>query len=124
MATLIERITGDLEGKRRWRDYKARAKALPQNYRVAVEAIERYLMYFGSISSDMSIFEDLIDLFERAAADGTSIRGIVGDDPVAFVEEFKENYMKDGWVARERARFTEAIARAADEPVPESGEGS
>jgi len=115
MANLIEKVTGDFAGKRRWRDYKARVKALPQNYRAAVEAIERYLMYFGSVSSDTTIFEDLIDLFERAAVDGTPIRSTVGADPVAFVEEFKENYMKDGWIAKERTRFTDAIARAAGE---------
>ena len=115
MPNLIERLTGDLAGKRRWRDYKARVKALPANYRDAVDAIERYLMYFGSISSDMTIFEDLIDLFEGAAAEGTPIRSIVGDDPIAFVEAFKENYMKDGWVAKERKKFTDAIDRAAAE---------
>jgi DNA-binding ferritin-like protein (Dps family) len=115
MSNLIEKVTGDLAGKRRWRQYKARVNALPAGYRAAVEAVERYLMYFGSISSDMTIFEDLIDLFEGAAADGTPIRGIVGDDPIAFVEEFKENYMKDGWVAKERKKFTDAIARAAGE---------
>lgn len=113
MPNLIELVTGDLTEKRRWRDYKARAKALPANYRDAVEAIERYLMHFGSISSDMTIFEDLIDLFDRAAADGTPIRDIVGDDPIAFVEAFKENYMKEGWVAKERKRFVDAIDRAA-----------
>ncbi|AYG03572.1 DUF1048 domain-containing protein [Gryllotalpicola protaetiae] len=115
MANLIEKVTGDFAGKRRWREYKARVKALPSGYREAAEATERYLMYFGSISSDMTIFEDLIDLFERAAVDGTPIRDIVGDDPVAFIEEFKENYMKDGWVVKERRRYADAIARAAGE---------
>ncbi|MFI6793991.1 hypothetical protein [Streptosporangium canum] len=32
------------------------------------------------------MFEDLADLFEQAAADGTPIREIVGEDPVEFVE--------------------------------------
>ena len=45
-------------------------------------------MYFGPVDGDSaaSLFEDLADLFEQAAADGTPIREIVGEDPVEFVE--------------------------------------
>ena len=64
--------------------------------------------------SAASEFEDLADLFERAAADGTPIRQIVGDDPAEFVEGFAQNYTKGGYVPdRERIRLTSAIARAA-----------
>jgi DNA-binding ferritin-like protein (Dps family) len=104
-------------GKRRWREYKARTKRLPENYRAAVEAFERYLMYFGAVDGDSaaSVFEDLIDLFEQAAADGTPIRDIVGDDPVEFVDALVQNYEKGGYVARERERLTSAIERAEEE---------
>ena len=80
--------------KRRWRAYKARVRQLPENYRTAVEAIERYLMHFGPMDGDSaaSLFEDLADLFEQAAADGTPIREIVGEDPVEFVEALIQNY--------------------------------
>jgi DNA-binding ferritin-like protein (Dps family) len=44
MTTFISKLIGD---KRRWRQYKARVKALPEPYRTAVDAIEHYLMYFG-----------------------------------------------------------------------------
>jgi DNA-binding ferritin-like protein (Dps family) len=100
--------------KRRWRAYKARVRQLPPNYRSAVEAIERYLMYFGAIDADSagSLFEDVADLFERAAADGTPIRDVVGADPVEFVEDLIANYAKGGYVARERDRLTRAIERA------------
>jgi DNA-binding ferritin-like protein (Dps family) len=103
--------------KKQWRQYKARVKQLPPNYRVAVEAIERYLMYFGPVGGDsaMSLFEDVADLFEQAAADGTPIREIVGADPVEFVEELVRNYSKGGYVARERQRLVSAIDRAAGE---------
>jgi DNA-binding ferritin-like protein (Dps family) len=100
--------------KRRWREYKARVKRLPPNYRAAVDGIERYLMFFGAADGDSaaSMFEDLADLFEQAAADGTAIREIVGQDPVDFVEAFLQNYSKGGWVTRERERLTSAIERA------------
>ena len=103
--------------KRRWREYKARTRQLPASYRTAVDAIERYLMYFVPVDGDSAaaMFEDLADLFERAAADGTPIREIVGDDPVEFVEAFVQNYSKGGYVpTRERERLTSAIERAEE----------
>jgi DNA-binding ferritin-like protein (Dps family) len=103
--------------KRRWRAYKARVRQLPPNYRTTVEAIERYLMHFGPMDGDSaaSVFEDVADLFERAAADGTPIREIVGEDPVEFVEALVGNYEKGGYVTREQKRLTDAIARAEEE---------
>jgi DNA-binding ferritin-like protein (Dps family) len=110
--------------KRRWRAYKARVRQLPENYRTTVEAIERYLIYFGPIDVDSvaALFEDVADLFERAAADGTPIREIVGADPVEFVEALIGNYEKGGYVARERNRLSRAIERAAGEHTENEGE--
>ena len=67
------------------------SRQLPANYRTAVEALERYLMYFGGISKGdilMSMFEDLADLFEQARRTAPRSAPIVGDDPVEFAETF------------------------------------
>jgi DNA-binding ferritin-like protein (Dps family) len=113
-SEFTSKVIGD---KRRWRAYKARTKRLPENYRAAVDALERYAMYFGPADGESaaSMFEDLADLFEQAAADGTPIRDIVGDDPVEFAEGFLQNYRKGGYVTRERERLTRAIERAEEE---------
>lgn len=99
--------------KRRWRQYKARVRQLPPDYRTAVDAIERYLMRFGPMDGDSaaSVLEDVADRFEQAAADGTPIREVVGEDPVAFIEAFVQNYPEGHWRARERERFIRAIER-------------
>lgn len=117
---MLSRMIGD---KRRWRRYKARVRQLPPNYRTAVEAIERYLMHFGSMDGDnaASLFEDVVDLFEQAAADETPIRDIVGDDPVEFVDALVRNYSKGGYVERERERLITAIDRAAGEDAAAAG---
>ena len=117
---LIAKVIGP---KRRWRAYKARVRQLPPNYRSAVDAIERYLMYFGPVEADSagSLLEDVADLFERAAADGTPIRDIVGDDPVEFVEALVANYAKGGYVTRERERLISAIERAEAEGPGDDG---
>ena len=103
--------------KRRWRQYKARTRQLPASYRTAADALERYLMCFGpgDGASAASMFEDLADLFEQSAANGTPIRAIVGEDPVEFADAFLQNYSKGGWVTRERERLVNAIARAEGE---------
>ncbi len=116
----VSKVIGD---KRRWRQYKARVRQLPPNYRTAVDAIERYLMHFGSMDGDSaaSLFEDVADLFEQAAADGTPIREIVGEDPVEFVEALIRNYSKGGYVTRERERLISTIDRAAGEDAGSEG---
>jgi len=112
--------------KKRWRAYKARVKELPENYRTAVEAIERYLMHFVPTDGDSSaaMFEDLGDLFEQAAVNGTPIREIVGEDPVEFVDAFAQNYSQGGYVpARARKQLTDDITRAEGK-APEGAEGT
>ncbi len=113
MATgWFEKVVGSLEQKGRYRQYKARTEQLPTNYRTAIDALSRYLMYFGSISKGdtlVAMLEDLVDLFEQAAADGTPIREIVGEDPVEFAETFLRNYSEGQWINKERERLTQAI---------------
>ena len=112
----IEKIIGDIGDKRRWRQYKTRTKQLPENYRTAIDALERYLTYFGAITKGdtlMSMLEDLADLFEQSAASGTPIRAIVGDDPVEFAETFLANYAEGQWINKERKRLTDTIDRVA-----------
>lgn len=112
---LLEKVVGDLGDKRRWRAYKARVAALPEPYRRATEAIERYLTYYGSIVKGdviVTMADDLADLFEQAAADGTPVRTIVGEDPVAFAEDFLRTYADGQWINKERRRLIEAIDAA------------
>lgn len=114
ISDVTTRMIGD---KRRWRAFKARTRALPEPYRMAVEGLTRYLMFFGAADGDSAaaVFEDLIDIVERAAADGTPIRDVVGDDPAAFADALVANYDRGGYVARERQRLEDTIARAEAE---------
>jgi DNA-binding ferritin-like protein (Dps family) len=116
IKTLVGKVVGDFGDKKRWWAHRERVKQLPDNYRTAIEALERYLTYFGGVSRGdvlMTMLEDLADLFEESAANGTPIRAIVGDDPVEFAETFVRNYADGQWINKERTRLTEAIDRAA-----------
>ena len=99
-AKWIETITGSLEEKKKYRQGKARIDALPEPYRTAATAFQRYFMYYAGFTAGdviVAMMGDFSDLWERAAADGTPVRDIVGDDPVAFAEAFAEAYSGKQW---------------------------
>jgi DNA-binding ferritin-like protein (Dps family) len=105
-----------IEQKRHYRAYQARIARLPDGYRAAVAAFERYFNHLGGLGdadSILSMLDDFADLFEQAAADGTPVREIVGDDPVEFAEAFLRNYPAGHWITRERERLARSIERAA-----------
>ncbi|MEU7003879.1 DUF1048 domain-containing protein [Nonomuraea sp. NPDC046570] len=115
----LEMVTGSIEDKRRYRQYRARAKQLPANYHAAIEALGQYMQHFGPGDGEslLAMLEDLADLFEQSAADGTPIRDVVGEDPVEFAEAFLRNYPGGSWISRERERLTNAIDRVTgDKP--------
>ena len=115
-AKWIETVIGSLEQKKQYRQYKARVEALPEPYHQAAKALERYLMYSSGLTDGdtmMTMFADFADLWERAAADETPVRAIVGDDPVEFAETFAAAYSGKQWIDKERARLVKAIDEAA-----------
>lgn len=122
-AKWIEKLTGPLEEKKRYRQTKARAEQLPPSYRTAVDAVQRYLMYAGGGDGAgvVTMYEDLVDLFEQSAANGTPVREVVGDDPVEFVEAFVANYPQGQWRIRERNRLVDAIDRATADDTGSEG---
>lgn len=115
-ARWIELVTGSLEQKKRYRRDKARIDALPEPYRTVAQAFQRYLMYYGGAVVDgetsLTMLADFADLWERAAADGTPVRDVVGEDPVEFAETFAQAYTGTRWIDKERARLTRAIEDA------------
>ena len=111
----IETLTGSLEEKRQYKQYRARMDALPEPYRTAAQALHRYLTYYGGMTQGatlVTMMGDSVELWERAAADGTPLRAILSDDPVEFAETFAQAYSGRHWIDRERARLIKSIADA------------
>ena len=111
----IEVVTGSLEQKKQYRQYRARIEALPEPYRTVAKALERYFMYNGGVTdgeTGVRMWGDFADLWERAAADGTPVRAIVGDNPVEFADTFAQAYAGPHWLDKERARLTKAVQEA------------
>jgi DNA-binding ferritin-like protein (Dps family) len=123
LLKIVEAVTGPFDQKRRYRQYKARVERLPASYRTAVEALQRYSNYFGGGTAEggLAMLDDLADLFEEAAANGTPVREIVGEDPVEFAEAFLQNYPRGQWIIRERDRLKSSIERAETEGTGNEG---
>ena len=117
MANWIEKVTGDLGDKRHYLEYKARVKRLPEGYRLAARALERYLLNLGPSdigSSLIAMLNDLADLLEQSVAAGTPLRDVLGADPADFADVFMDNYGGGSWIRKERQRLSTSIARAED----------
>lgn len=113
-AKWIDILIGSLEQKKQYSQYKSRIQALPEPYRTAAKAFERYFMYNGGITDGdttvmITMLDDFADLWERAVVDKTPVAAIVGDDPVAFAEAFSDAYIGKRWVDKERDRLTKTI---------------
>ncbi|MHA7262215.1 DUF1048 domain-containing protein [Arthrobacter sp. TMN-37] len=112
MANWIGAITGPLGQKKQYRQHKARLEALPEPHGTAAKALHRYLMYYGGVTDGetmLTMMGDAVDLWERAAADGTPVRTIVGEDPAEFAETFAQAYSGRQWIDKERTRLAKAI---------------
>ena len=115
VARWIESVTGSLEQKKEYKRYRARIEALPEPYGTVAKALQRYFMVYGGVTDGETIVKmlgDFADLWERAAADGTPVRAIVGDDPVEFAETFVQAYSGKQWIDKERNRLRTAIDAA------------
>src|SRR5690606_15802968 len=75
-AKWYETINVSIEVKKRYRRNRERVSELPDAYRTALEAVERYLMYAGIMKGDamVDMFEDLLELFEQSVESATPVR--------------------------------------------------
>lgn len=115
-AKWIETLVGSLDQKKQYKRHMARMEALPEPHRSAAKALQRYFMYQGGIvdgNTLVAMLGDSVDLWERAVADDTPVREIVGDDPVEFAETFVSAYSGRQWMDKERERLRKAIDAAA-----------
>lgn len=85
--SIIELVVGDLGEKRAYQQVMKRVNALPKDYRFTFKKIQHYVYTFGAVGCDLTMFGDLVDLFETSAAEGKAIVDVVGSDVAAFCDE-------------------------------------
>ncbi|GAB3237271.1 hypothetical protein GCM10027447_36310 [Glycomyces halotolerans] len=76
-----------IEGKRQWRAHMARVKALPPDYRIVYEEMQKYLFKVGPVSLiDGDLLSEIVDFFESGAASGKGVTELIGPDVAAFCD--------------------------------------
>jgi DNA-binding ferritin-like protein (Dps family) len=77
-----------IEGKRQWRAHMARVKALPPDYRIVYEEMQKYLFKIGPISLiDGKLLSEIVDFFETGVASDKSAMELIGPDVAAFCDD-------------------------------------
>jgi DNA-binding ferritin-like protein (Dps family) len=102
LDSIIKLIIGDLEEKRVYKQFMKRVNALPKDYRFAFRKIQHYMFSVGPPGGDMTIFTDLVDLFEASAAEGKQVLDVIGSDVGKFCDEFMRASVTNTETLREK----------------------
>jgi DNA-binding ferritin-like protein (Dps family) len=77
-----------IEGKRQWRAHVARVKALPPDYRIVYQEMQKYLFKVGPIDlPDGGLLPRIVDFFSEGAAAGKGVLELIGNDVAAFCDD-------------------------------------
>ncbi|GIP47001.1 hypothetical protein D3C76_157990 [compost metagenome] len=78
-----------LQGKKEWRAHVARVKALPQDYQIVYNEIQKYLFKVGptELMDGIDLLSGIVDLFEEGASLGRGVLEVTGRDVAAFSDE-------------------------------------
>lgn len=76
-----------IEGKKQWRALQARVKALPPDYRIVYQEMQRYFFKVGPVDLlDGPLLSGIVDFFEEGAAAGKGVLELIGEDVAAFCD--------------------------------------
>jgi DNA-binding ferritin-like protein (Dps family) len=115
VSGFLEKVIGDGEQKKRWKQYRARVKGLPAPFRTAADGLERYLLYRAALAKGdvvMSMHEELVTILEGAAAQRVPVRSVVGTDPVQFADALLSKFAAGQWIDHEQQQLLAAIDQA------------
>lgn len=84
--SIIDKLVGDLDEKKKYRENEKRARALPAEYAEAYKSIRNYLWNTSGILT-IEPLGYLVDMLEEAAANGRKVVDITGPDVAAFADD-------------------------------------
>ncbi|MDR0432194.1 MAG: DUF1048 domain-containing protein [Bifidobacteriaceae bacterium] len=99
--------------KREWREYKARVKALPSDYRMVMNRIDKFIWNAGG-GLDVQTWRvlcDICELFEEAAAAGRPVLSVTGDDVAAFSLNMLEAAQARTWTRQKATQLNSEVHR-------------
>ncbi|MFG1643332.1 DUF1048 domain-containing protein [Amycolatopsis sp. NPDC049252] len=77
-----------IEGKKQWRTHMARVKALPPDYQIVYQEMQKYLLKVGPIDlPDGPLLPGIVAFFEEGVAAGQGVVALIGNDVAAFCDD-------------------------------------
>jgi DNA-binding ferritin-like protein (Dps family) len=77
-----------IEGKKQWRAHLARVKALPPDYRIVYQEMQRYFFKVGPVDlTEGNLLSGIMDFFEEGATTGKGVLQLIGEDVAAFCDD-------------------------------------
>ncbi|MGW1251462.1 DUF1048 domain-containing protein [Streptomyces sp. NPDC002535] len=77
-----------VEGKKQWRAHRARVRALPPDYRIVYEEMQKYFFKVGPVDlPDGPLLPGIVDFFEEGAASSRGVLELIGTDVAAFCDD-------------------------------------
>ncbi|MGK3201579.1 DUF1048 domain-containing protein [Amycolatopsis sp. MEPSY49] len=77
-----------IEGKKQWRAHTARVKALPPDYRIVYQEMQKYLFKVSPLDlSDGRLLMGIVEFFAEGAATGKGVLELIGPDVAAFCDD-------------------------------------
>ena len=108
------------EEKRAWREHVARVKALPPDYRLVMTEIEKFMWSFALDAQIMSVQDDLLAMFEEAAASGRPVLDVTGDDVARFALDVLIEAQTRTWTGKKAAQLNRRVRTAlGHQPDPD-----
>jgi DNA-binding ferritin-like protein (Dps family) len=115
------RIQDIIEGKKEWRAHMARVKALPKDYQIVYNEIQKYFYKVGPIelNEGIGLLSGIIDLFEEGAAQGKEVLEVTGNDVAYFCDDLIKDSKTytDIYQDYVNQEVNKAINKAADNKV-------
>ncbi|PKM66939.1 MAG: hypothetical protein CVU95_08930 [Firmicutes bacterium HGW-Firmicutes-2] len=103
-------IKAIIEGKKEWRAHMARVKALPNDYQIVYEEIQKYLYKVGPIelTEGIGLLSGIVDLFEEGATRGKGVLDVTGSN----VADFCDDLIKDSKTYLDQASINQKVSKA------------
>ncbi|WP_297637418.1 DUF1048 domain-containing protein [uncultured Clostridium sp.] len=77
-----------INAKKEWKAHMARVKALPKDYQIVYEEIQKYLFKVGPVElNEGKLLSEIVDFFEEGAMLGKGVLEVTGKDVAAFCDE-------------------------------------
>ncbi|MDR0417288.1 MAG: DUF1048 domain-containing protein [Propionibacteriaceae bacterium] len=113
LGKLRDKLIGTREGKREWREHRRRVKALPPDYEIVMEKIQKFLWTCSGAVDDQCwlVLYDICDLFEESAAAGRGVLEVTGDDVARFSLDMLAATQARTWMGQKADQLNADIHR-------------